>query len=103
MKSEDNKEYTPDLTDEATVVEPSLYQVCVHNDDYTPMEFVVCILEKFFYMSRLKATGAMMDAHVNGKSVCGVFSRDFAEAKVEQVVMYAREHEHPLICSIEGA
>lgn len=83
--------------------EPSLCQVVIHNDDFTPMEFVVKILELFFYMSRSKASDVMLEAHMKGKAICGVFSRDIAEAKVAEIVSYAQLHEHPLHCSMEAA
>lgn len=103
MKNEVNKEYTTNLDSLNEIVEPPLYQVIVHNDDFTPMEFVVDILEKFFYMDRSKAAEVMYEAHRNGKAACGVFSKDFAESKVSQIIEYAELHEHPLNCSMEGA
>lgn len=81
---------------------PSLYKVMLLNDDYTPMEFVVEILEVFFAMSREKATNVMLTVHIHGKAVCGVYTRDIAETKAAQVNQYAREHEHPLLCEIEA-
>lgn len=101
MKNEVNKDYTPDPNSEAEVSEPSLYQVRVHNDDFTPMEFVVDVLQRFFYMDRITAAGVMMEAHVKGYAICGAFSKDIAETKVSQVEEYARLNEHPLICSME--
>jgi ATP-dependent Clp protease adaptor protein ClpS len=82
--------------------EPVMYQVTMHNDDFTPMEFVVAVLEMFFYMDRSRATNTMYEVHTTGKAVCGVFSKDVAETKVGQVVDFARRHEHPLLCSIEA-
>jgi len=73
------------------------------NDDYTPMEFVVEVLENFFGMDREKATRVMLHVHTRGKGVCGVFSRDVAETKVAQVNEYARHHQHPLLCAMEEA
>lgn len=81
---------------------PPLYKVMLLNDDYTPMEFVVEILELFFSMSREKATSIMLTVHNQGKAVCGVYTRDIAETKAAQVNQYAREHEHPLLCEIEA-
>jgi ATP-dependent Clp protease adaptor protein ClpS len=81
--------------------QPSMYQVVMHNDDFTPMEFVVAILESFFNMDRAKATQVMYEVHMTGKAVCGVFSKDIAETKSDQVMEYARRHEHPLLCSVE--
>ncbi len=80
---------------------PSLYQVVLHNDDYTPMEFVVTILEMFFNMDKMLATRIMYEVHTTGKAVCGLYSRDVAETKADQVTEYARMHEHPLLCSVE--
>jgi ATP-dependent Clp protease adaptor protein ClpS len=81
--------------------QPAMYQVVMHNDDFTPMEFVVAVLELFFNMDRGKATQVMYEVHMTGKSVCGLFSKDVAETKVSQVLDYARRHEHPLLCSLE--
>lgn len=81
---------------------PALYQVWMHNDDYTPMEFVVAILESFFHMERGQATQVMYEIHTTGKAMCGEYSRDVAETKVNQITEYARRHEHPLLCSIEA-
>lgn len=81
--------------------EPVLYQVVMHNDDYTPMEFVVTVLEVFFNMERTLATRTMYEVHTSGKAICGAFSKDVAETKVDQVMDYARIHDHPLRCSTE--
>ncbi|WP_075187968.1 ATP-dependent Clp protease adapter ClpS [Teredinibacter haidensis] len=81
---------------------PSLYKVVLLNDDYTPMEFVVEVLEFFFGMNREKATHVMLSVHTKGKGVCGIFSRDVAETKAAQVNQYARQNEHPLLCEIEA-
>lgn len=82
---------------------PPLYKVLLLNDDYTPMEFVVEILQTFFAMDRSKATQIMLQVHTRGSGVCGVFSRDVAETKVELVNEYARRHDHPLLCTMEEA
>ncbi len=82
---------------------PPLYSVVMLNDDYTPMEFVVEILELFFSMDREKATRIMLTVHTQGKATCGVYSKDVAETKAAQVNQYSREHEHPLLCEIEVA
>jgi ATP-dependent Clp protease adaptor protein ClpS len=82
---------------------PSMYQVVLLNDDYTPMEFVVEILETFFYMSREKATQVMFAVHTQGKGVCGVFTKDIAETKAAQVNQYSRESQHPLMAEIEAS
>ena len=80
---------------------PSFYRVIMLNDDYTPMEFVVEILEKFFNMNRERATRIMLQIHTLGKAVCGIYTRDIAETKANQVNQYAKEKEHPLLCEIE--
>ena len=80
---------------------PPLYRVVMLNDDYTPMEFVVHVLEKFFTMNRPTATRVMLEVHTQGKGVCGIFTHEIAETKVAQVNAYAREHEHPLLCALE--
>ena len=80
---------------------PPLYRVILLNDDYTPMEFVVHVLEKFFSLNRPTATRIMIEVHTRGKGVCGVFAHEIAETKVSQVTSYARDHEHPLLCTLE--
>src|SRR6202167_832292 len=80
---------------------PPLYQVVLINDDYTPMEFVVDILQRFFAMDRTKATRVMLEVHTKGKGVCGVFTYEIAETKVAQVIAYARQHQHPLMATLE--
>lgn len=82
---------------------PPLYKVVLVNDDYTPMDFVVEILERFFRMDRTKATQIMLHVHTRGKGVCGVFSYEIAETKVAQVNDYARQNQHPLLCTLEEA
>ena len=82
---------------------PSMYKVILLNDDYTPMEFVVQVLENFFTMSREKATQIMLHVHTRGVGVCGVYTREIAETKVVQVNDYARSNQHPLLCSMEDA
>ncbi|MBD2859251.1 ATP-dependent Clp protease adapter ClpS [Spongiibacter sp. KMU-158] len=80
---------------------PPMYMVVLLNDDYTPMEFVVEILEDFFYMDRQRATQVMLMVHTQGKGVCGIFTKDIAETKAAQVNQYARESGHPLLAEIE--
>ncbi len=80
---------------------PPMYKVLLLNDDYTPMEFVVHILENFFSMNREKATQIMLVVHSEGKAVVGIYPRDIAETKSEQVNLYAQENDHPLMSSIE--
>ena len=85
------------------VAKPSLYRVLILNDDYTPMEFVVYVLERFFNKSREDATRIMLHVHQHGVGVCGVFTYEIAETKVAQVTSYARQHQHPLLCTMEEA
>lgn len=80
---------------------PPMYKVILFNDDYTPMDFVVEVLEVFFAMNREKATKVMLTVHTEGKAVCGIYTRDIAETKAMQVNQYARECQHPLLCEIE--
>lgn len=80
---------------------PPLYKVILLNDDYTPMEFVVHVLEVFFTMNREKATQIMLRVHTEGSAVVGLFPRDIAETKSEQVNQYAQENQHPLISTVE--
>lgn len=82
--------------------QPSMYQVVMHNDDFTPMEFVVAVLELFFNMESALATKTMYEIHTTGKAKCGVYSKDVAETKIDQVTEYARRHEYPLLCSLEA-
>ena len=82
---------------------PPLYKVILLNDDYTPMEFVVHVLEVFFAMNREKATQIMLTVHTQGSAVVGTFPRDIAETKSEQVNQYAQENQHPLISTVEMA
>ncbi len=82
---------------------PPRYKVVILNDDYTPMEFVVEILEHFFSMNREKATQIMLTIHTQGKAVVGIYPRDIAETKSHLVNLYAREHEHPLLSDVEPA
>jgi ATP-dependent Clp protease adaptor protein ClpS len=80
---------------------PSLYKVLLLNDDYTPMEFVVHILEHIFGKNREEAVQIMLHVHRHGVGVCGVFTFEVAETKVAQVIEFARRHEHPLQCTME--
>ena len=82
---------------------PSMYQVLLLNDDFTPMDFVVEVLEKFFSMPEDKATQIMLTVHTQGKAVCGIYSRDVAETKAHVVNEYSRENQHPLLCKAERA
>jgi len=80
---------------------PPLFKVIILNDDYTPMEFVVIVLQKFFSMTREKATQVMLKVHREGMGICGIYPKDVATTKVEQVVGYARRYQHPLQCVME--
>jgi ATP-dependent Clp protease adaptor protein ClpS len=82
---------------------PPQYRVVLLNDDYTPMEFVVEVLEMFFRMTREQATRVMLTVHTQGKGVCGVYTRDIAETKSAQVNQYARDNGHPLLSEIEAS
>ena len=82
---------------------PRMYKVVLLNDDYTPMDFVVRVLEKFFGMSRPRATQIMLQVHTRGKGVCGIYTYEIAETKVAQVNEYSRRHQHPLLCTMEEA
>lgn len=82
---------------------PEMYKVLLLNDDYTPMEFVVETIERFFSKSREQATQIMLKVHTEGVGVCGVYPQDIAETKMNQVLMYARECQHPLQCVVEPA
>jgi ATP-dependent Clp protease adaptor protein ClpS len=80
---------------------PAMYRVLMLNDDYTPMEFVVHILERFFNKNRQEATRIMLHVHNRGVGVCGVYTYEVAETKVTQVMDFARQHQHPLQCTLE--
>ena len=85
----------------AKVKLPPMYKVLLLNDDYTPMEFVVLVLQKFFGMTRERATQVMLKVHREGMGVCGVYPHDVASTKVQQVSAYAHKHQHPLQCVME--
>ena len=82
---------------------PPLYRVVLLNDDYTPMDFVVTVLETFFTMTRQQATQVMLHVHTRGKGICGTYTREVAETKVTQVNEFSRTHQHPLLCTMEKA
>ena len=85
----------------ATTKQPTPYRVLLLNDDYTPMEFVVLVLQRFFRMDMEAATRVMLHVHQRGVGVCGTFSYEVAETKVAQVMEFARQHQHPLQCTLE--
>jgi ATP-dependent Clp protease adaptor protein ClpS len=99
----------PARANDAVVVErkkaklkpPPMFRVLLLNDDYTPMDFVVVVLQTIFFMGREQATQIMLKVHREGRGVCGVFPRDVAATKVEQVVAFAKQHQHPLRCVME--
>ena len=80
---------------------PPMYRVVLLNDDYTPMEFVVQVLQKIFSLERTVATRVMLQVHTQGKGVCGVYTYDIAETKVAQVTELAKRNQHPLLCTLE--
>lgn len=80
---------------------PPMFKVILLNDDFTPMDFVVIVLQTFFSMNREQATQIMLKVHIDGAGVCGVYPNDVAITKVEQVVTFARQHQHPLRCVME--
>lgn len=86
---------------EPTLQKPPLYKVVILNDDYTPMEFVVHVLQKFFAMGQEKATQIMLAIHTSGSAVCGIYARDIADTKVQEVNQYAQENEYPLLSKAE--
>ena len=87
---------------EPKIKKPPLYRVILLNDDYTPMEFVVEVLQTFFGLDRERSTQVMLAVHTQGKATCGIFPRDIAETKSAQVNQYAQENQHPLISEIEA-
>jgi len=82
---------------------PSMYKVILNNDDYTPMEFVIDVLQKFFSYDVERATQLMLTVHYRGKAICGVFTAEVAETKAAHVNQYAKDNEHPLLCTLEKA
>ncbi|MEJ2631679.1 MAG: ATP-dependent Clp protease adapter ClpS [Acidihalobacter sp.] len=102
-ENEDSRDGLAVETSRPKLKPPPQFKVVILNDDYTPMEFVVEVLERFFGMDRERATRVMLHVHTRGKGVCGVYARDVAETKVAQVNDYARQHQHPLLCTMEEA
>lgn len=104
--SKQDIEITKERLDEATkqsIKPPPKYKVLLNNDDYTPMDFVVEVLTRFFNMDIEKANHIMLTVHYQGKAICGVYTAEIAESKVAQVNKFAREQGHPLLCSMEEA
>lgn len=103
-RTDTENEHSYDLAVEEArpaVKEPPLYRVVLINDDFTPMEFVVNILEAIFGMERTRATQVMLEVHTKGKGICGVYNFEIAETKVAQVMGIAQQHQHPLLCTME--
>ena len=98
---QDGEFSTGTLTVDPKVKKPPLYRVILLNDDYTPMEFVIYILQSFFNLNQEKATQVMLAVHQQGKGVCGIFTKEVAETKCSQVLNFAKENGHPLACDIE--
>lgn len=101
-----NKPQDNDIALKPTVAKPKLppmFKVLLLNDDYTPMEFVVEVIERFFNKSREQATQIMLKVHTEGAAICGIYPQDIAETKMNQVVSYARQSQHPLQCIVEMA
>jgi ATP-dependent Clp protease adaptor protein ClpS len=103
MKRSLHKEKTDGFSVKLEIEEPVLYKVMLVNDDFTAMDFIVRVLEKFFNMDRRNASEIMTQARLTGSAVCGLFTKDIAETKIEEVKDYAVRHEFPLICSMEAA
>tara|TARA_B100000686_G_C16230512_1_gene684621 strand:- start:82 stop:414 length:333 start_codon:yes stop_codon:yes gene_type:complete len=108
MSSDENRKNIDDgnnsntlLEDKVQTKKPSFYQVLIMNDDYTPMEFVILVLEKYFSKNREEATQIMLHVHQKGIGVCGLYPYEIAESKVVQVMDFARKNEHPLQCTLE--
>ena len=102
-KSEDFKSNTSSLLEleEPKLKKPSLYRVILLNDNYTPMEFVIYVLQTFFSYDKEKATQIMLAVHTKGKGVCGVYTKEVAETKSNQINSFAKQNEHPLVSDIE--
>ncbi|WP_025871337.1 ATP-dependent Clp protease adapter ClpS [Methylobacillus glycogenes] len=103
MASIKHQDSTVEKTGNAGTKPPSMYKVILLNDDYTPMEFVVDVMQRFFQKNREQATQIMLQVHTEGAGVCGVYPHGIAETKVNQVISYAHEHQHPLQCTMEEA
>ena len=102
--SSSDTEFEGDLAVEeskADLAPPPMYQIMMLDDDFTPMEFVVDVLQMFFGLNREQATNIMLTVHTKGKASCGTFTKDVAETKAAQVIKHARENQHPLMCEVE--
>jgi ATP-dependent Clp protease adaptor protein ClpS len=89
---------TPEKVKKPKLIKPSLFQVLLLNDEYTTMDFVVQVLIKFFGKTELQANALMLKVHKDGEAICGIYSYDIAQTKVEQVISFSRENDHPLMC-----
>jgi len=87
---------------EQEIKEPSMYKVLIINDDFTPMDFVIDVLVRFFHMNEERATQVMMHVHTRGKGLCGIFTHEIAETKMLMVNQYAKDNNHPLLCVMEA-
>jgi ATP-dependent Clp protease adaptor protein ClpS len=85
------------------IAPPPMYKVMLNNDDYTPMDFVIEVLLRFFNLDSEKANQIMLTVHYRGRAVCGIYTAEIAETKVMQVTQYAKKHQHPLMCTMEQA
>ena len=103
LENQNQNDSEPNLETKKKLKKPSLYKVILLNDDYTPMEFVIFLLQKFFHKNNDEATNIMLHVHQNGIGVCGVFSYEIAETKVIQVLESSRNNDHPLQCTMEKA
>lgn len=88
-------------SEQTKLVPPSMYNVLLHNDDYSPMDFVIDVLQRFFRLDHETATEVMLNVHYKGVGICGTFTAEVAETKVMQVVQYAKDNQHPLKCTME--
>ena len=99
--SNQKTELSDSVVTRAKVARPPLYKVMLLNDDYTPMDFVVTVLKQFFHKKHEDAIRIMLEVHNKGAGLCGIYTRDVAETKTEQVIINARKNEHPLQCVME--
>jgi ATP-dependent Clp protease adaptor protein ClpS len=101
MSSETERQEQHGTVTKEKLQPPRMYKVLMHNDDYTTMEFVILVLQKYFNMSATDAHAVMLEVHTRGFGVCGVYTYEVAESKVAKVIKFARENGHPLKCSTE--
>ena len=101
MASTKNQESVIEAPKTAKTKPPAMFRVVLLNDDFTPMDFVIDVLERFFNKNREQATQIMLKVHTEGSGVCGIYPHGIAETKVSQVLAYANEHQHPLQCAMQ--